>query len=176
MIPDRYDGQGIVDKIKAVGVAIGAEGKAADFASKVSADLEDAEQLTAGIEQRKRVLFILSLQGGKIMASGAHTAANGIIHMAGAENAIEGFDGYRPLNDEAVISARPDVVMMMNRGDGSEIPDDEIFAHPAIAATPAGQDRRIVRMDGLYLLGFGPRTAEAVRDLARSLYGDGVSN
>lgn len=176
MIPDRYDGQGIVDKIRAVGAAMGAKHKAEDFAGKVSADLEDAARLTAGIEDRKRVLFILSLQGGKIMASGAHTAANGIIRMAGAVNAIEGFDGYRPLNDEAIISAQPDVVMMMSRGDGSEIPDAEIFAHPAIAATPAGRDRRIVRMDGLYLLGFGPRTAEAVRDLARSLYGDGVSN
>ena len=31
-------------------------------------------------------------------------------------------------------------------------------------------------MNGLYLLGFGPRTASAVRDLARSLYGDDMAD
>jgi len=29
-----------------------------------------------------------------------------------------------------------------------------------------------VRMDGLYLLGFGPRTADAVTDLHAALYAD----
>ena len=30
-------------------------------------------------------------------------------------------------------------------------------------------------MDGAYLLGFGPRTADAVRELAVALYGDQIS-
>jgi iron complex transport system substrate-binding protein len=34
----------------------------------------------------------------------------------------------------------------------------------------------VVAMDGLYLLGFGPRTAQAARDLAADLYGDGAGN
>jgi len=33
-----------------------------------------------------------------------------------------------------------------------------------------------VKMDGGYLLGFGPRTADAVRDLARAFYGDAIVN
>jgi iron complex transport system substrate-binding protein len=31
-------------------------------------------------------------------------------------------------------------------------------------------------MDGAYLLGFGPRTAAAVRDLSEALYGAGASD
>jgi iron complex transport system substrate-binding protein len=31
-------------------------------------------------------------------------------------------------------------------------------------------------MDGAYLLGFGPRTAEAIHDLAKSLYGDELAD
>ena len=31
-------------------------------------------------------------------------------------------------------------------------------------------------MDGAYLLGFGPRTADAVHDLAVALYGDEISD
>ena len=45
-----------------------------------------------------------------------------------------------------------------------------VFAHPAFAATPAAAQRAFVSMEGLYLLGFGPRTARAARDLALALY------
>ena len=47
--------------------------------------------------------------------------------------------------------------------------DDDLFAHPAIAGTPAAQTHSVVRMDGLLLLGFGPRVGEAVRTLAGEL-------
>src|SRR5690606_25166013 len=132
-----------------------------------------AEKATASIGTRKRVLFLLSAQGGKLLASGSDTAADGVIRLAGAVNAIEGYEGYKPITDEAVITAAPDVILMMDRGDSPD-PSAEIFANPAIASTPAGQAKRLVRMDAAYLLGFGPRTAAAVRDLATELYGDQV--
>ena len=53
---------------------------------------------------------------------------------------------------------------MMDRGGDHAGTEAELFAHPAIASTPAGQAQKLIRMDGGYLLGFGPRTAGAVRD------------
>ena len=44
-------------------------------------------------------------------------------------------------------------------------------ANPAIALTPAGQNGAIYRLEGAYLLGFGPRTAAAATDVANLLYG-----
>jgi iron complex transport system substrate-binding protein len=38
--------------------------------------------------------------------------------------------------------------------------------------TPAAERKAFVSMDGLYLLGFGPRTARAARELAAHLYPD----
>ncbi len=176
VIPERFDSQGIVDKINAVGNAIGEPQKAQAFAARVAGDLEAARMLTADVVDRKKVLFILSLQGGKVLASGTGSAANGIIELAGGQNAITGFAGYKQLTDEAVIEAQPDVVLMMDREGNLGIGEDEVLSHPAIAATPAGVNRQVIRMDGLYLLGFGPRTAAAVRDLAVRLYGDELSN
>lgn len=173
-VPDGFDHKGILDKIAVVGKAIGADAEAASLAAAVDRDLAEAETLTASIAERKRVLFILSFQDGKIMGSGADTAANGIIGLAGGVNAIEGFSGYRQLSDEAVITAQPDLVLMMDRGGDHAIDAAQLFAHPAIASTPAGEAKRLVKMDGAYLLGFGPRTANAVRDLAVALYGDAV--
>ncbi len=173
-VPETYDHAGILEKIRVVGKAFGADEKAAELAAAVDADLAAAEKLTAGIPEKKRVLFILSMQGGKILAAGADSAASGIIELAGAVNAVDGFSGYKQLSDEAAILAKPDVILMMDRGAATALADADLFAHPAIAPTPAGQAKRIVRMDGGYLLGFGPRTAGAIRDLAAALYGDQI--
>ena len=173
-VPERFDHQGILDKIRVVGKALSVEDKAAALEAKVDADLKAAEALTATIpaDKRKRVLFILSMQGGKMLASGSGTAADGIIALAGAVNAVQGYQGYKQLTEEAILEARPDLILMMDRAGDHAAADADILAHPAMAATPAGQAKAIVRMDGAYLLGFGPRTAGAVRDLAARLYGD----
>ena len=104
------------------------------------------------------------------MAAGSHTAADGILKLAGAVNATGSFHGYKPLNDEAVIEAKPDVILMMMHG-GPGVADEELLVNPAIALTPAGKDRKIIRMSSLTLLGFGPRTADAIRNLSQKLYG-----
>lgn len=169
-VPERYDHEGILEKIRIVGKALGADAKAAALAAEIDAKLKAAEKQTSAIKDRKRVLFVLSMRGGKILASGGDTAADGIIRLSGGVNAIDGFSGYKQLSDEAVITARPDVILMMNNA-GPGVSDDELFANPSIRSTPAGAARKVVRMDGGYLLGFGPRTADVIRDLAASLYG-----
>lgn len=175
-VPESFDREGIVAKIKTVGHALGVDDKAAALAAQVDSDLAAAETATANIEPRKRVLFVLSMQGGRILASGSGTAADGILRMAGAVNAVEGFEGYKQLTDEAVYNARPDVVLMMDRGGDHGAADEELFAHPAMAGTPAAQNRAAIRMDGSWLLGFGPRTASAVRELSSRLYGAAIGD
>lgn len=175
-IPDAYTHEGIIEKIELVGHALGVDDKAKTLAASVGADLAKTETLISGIKEKKRVLFILSFQDGKILGAGEHTAASGILALAGADNAVAGFPGYKQLTDEAVLEAKPDFILMMNRpgaGDHAAV-DAQLLAHPAIASTPAGQNKAIVRMDGAYLLGFGPRTAAAARDLAAVLYGSSL--
>ena len=175
-VPEGFSHKGIIDKVRVVGKALDVEAKAKTLAKQVDAQLSEAEALTKDIpaDQRKRVLFILSLQGGKILASGSNTAADGIIAMAGGVNAVEGYSGYKQLTDEAAITAKPDIILMMDREGELAIDDSQLYGHPAIASTPAGQAKKVIRMDGAYLLGFGPRTAAAVKDLATALYGDAV--
>jgi iron complex transport system substrate-binding protein len=174
-VPESYDHDGILERIRVVGKALGVEDKAAALVAETDGRLKAVEKRTAGIEKRKRVLFILSMQGGKILAAGKDTAANGIIRLAGAVNAIDGFYGYKQLSDEAVVTAAPDVVLMMDHA-GPAVPDETLFANAAIGQTPAGAARKVIRMDGGYLLGFGPRTAGAIGELAEALYGGKVAD
>lgn len=174
-VPETYDHDGILERIRVVGKALGVEDRAAALAEDTDARLKAAEARTANIERRKRVLFVLSMQGGKILAAGADTAADGIVRLAGAVNAIDGFTGYKQLSDEAVVTAAPDVILMMDHA-GPAVSDETLFANAAIDQTPAGAARKVIRMDGGYLLGFGPRTADAIGDLAVALYGDAAAN
>ncbi|MGR3372676.1 heme/hemin ABC transporter substrate-binding protein [Pseudooceanicola nanhaiensis] len=167
-VPGGFTRAAIGAKIRAVGAALGVPDKAEALAAQVAADLDAALD---GVEAGgKRVLFILSMQGGRVMASGRDTAADGIIRLAGAENAVTAFSGYKPMTDEAVTQAAPDVILMMDREGDHAAADAQLLAHPAISTTPAARDRAIVRMDGMFLLGFSVRTPEAVRALAESLH------
>lgn len=172
-VPETYDRDGILLKIRAVGDFLGVPEKAAVLSGQVKADLDAAvaDAAKRPESERKRVIFILSTQGGKIMASGTGTAADGIIALSGAVNATGTFQGYKPLADEAIIEAKPDVVLMMTRSGGHAASDDELFGHPALSLTPAAKTRTVIRMDGLHMLGFGPRTASTVRELNAAIYG-----
>ena len=170
-VPEGYSHEGILVKVRAVGQALGVEEKAEELAADIDTSLKAAEARTANVTERKRVLFVLSTEGGKIQASGTDTAANGIIKLAGGINAVDQYSGYKALTEEAIIDAAPDVILMMDRGGDHGATDSELINHPAIALTEAGKKHAIIRLEGSYLLGFGPRTASAVGDLVDALYG-----
>ncbi|CAN7726096.1 ABC transporter substrate-binding protein [Phyllobacterium sp. LjRoot231] len=173
-IPENYTAASVSEKIRIVGKALGVDAKAETLSAEVEKNLAAAQAETKDIKVRKRVLFVLSAAGGKIMAAGTRTAANGIIELAGADNVVTEYSGYKTITDEAILTAKPDVILVMDGGGPRTTTDADLLANRAIAATPAGQSKTIVRMGGQYLLGFGPRTAKAVHDLAKAFYGTEV--
>ncbi|GGF01395.1 ABC transporter substrate-binding protein [Stappia taiwanensis] len=168
-VPERFDAAGISEKVRLVSAALGVPEKGAELVRRIEAELQAATAEAAARGRDARVLFILSLSGGRILAAGDETAAAGVIRLAGARNAIEGLSGYKQISDEAAMAAAPDVILMISRSGDHQTGEAEVLAHPGIARTPAGVHRRLIRMDGLYLLGFGPRTAAAVGDLSAAL-------
>lgn len=165
ILPEARDPTGVVAKVEVVAEALHLQEAGRSLAADVAAALGAAERAAADMKARPRVLFILSLQGGRVMAAGTGNAADAMISLAGGRNAITGFSGYKTLTDEAVIGAAPDVILMMDRGGDHGAALDDILGHPALALTPAAARRQVVRMNGLYLLGFGPRTGAAALEL-----------
>lgn len=167
-VPDHFTAAGILDKIRLVAAAVGepARGDCLAAAVKQEFDALAAQPRPAG--RPPRILFVLSFVNDRAMVGGRDTAADGIIRMAGAENAMPDLAGYKLVGDEAIIAARPDMVLMMERP-GQTVSPEAVLTRPAFAMTPAGITRTLVSMNGQYLLGFGPRTALAVRDLAERI-------
>lgn len=185
-LPEPRDAAGIVARIEAAGAALGREAEAEQVAAQTRADLDAVAQVVArDARPRPRVLFVLSMQGGRVMAAGKDTSADVMIGLAGGQNAAAGLSGWKPMTDEAILSAAPDVVVMMRRGDseadkaaGFDEPDrmrEQVLGHPAIAATPAGRNGAFVVMPGLYLLGLGPRAGKAAMELHAAIHGDAAA-
>jgi iron complex transport system substrate-binding protein len=170
VIPTPPKADKIGQKIRDVGAAVGLSDKAEALAKKTEDGLKavaaDVTKISGG---KKKVLFVLSISNGRLMAGGADTEAGAIIEMAGGVNAAPTINGYKPLSDEAVIASAPDVILSMSRGDHSITPE-QMFALPSMQTTPAAANKALVSMDGLVLLGFGPRTPEAARALAAKIY------
>ncbi|MEM9255171.1 MAG: ABC transporter substrate-binding protein [Pseudomonadota bacterium] len=173
-IPDGYNAEAVAEKIQSVGKALGVSDEATALAAEVQDEIHAATQSAAdaaALAGRKRVMFVLSTQGGKVMAAGQNTAADAIISMAAADNAVQGIQGYKPLTDEAITAAAPDVILIMETTRDHQV-EGTLKDIPAVRTTPAGKQDAIVKMDGLLLLGFGPRTGQAIAELSSALYGD----
>lgn len=175
LVEDKFTSEAVVTAVETVGEALGAEGKAAILAAEINADLARLAAQLETLTQRKRVMFVLSLDGGRLNVSGRGTGANGIIELAGGINVMaDAFEGYKLVNSEAVIKAAPDVIIMMDgRGDHAGR-KEEVLAIPSVALTPAGRNGDFMTIPGA-ALGFGPRTAQFARDLNAALYGNNES-
>ena len=102
--------------------------------------------------------------------AGRRTAADSIIALAGGRNAVEGYEGYKPLTAEAAAGAAPDVILVTSRGLETSGGVDELLKQPGLSLTPAGKARRVIAMDDLLLLGFGPRLGQAAKELCDQLH------
>ncbi|MBR0814005.1 MULTISPECIES: heme/hemin ABC transporter substrate-binding protein [Bradyrhizobium] len=169
LVPETFTEDGLIEKIKLVGHAMGVDARAECLSAAVGADLAQLRRLRAKVTRPVRVMFVMSLQNGRAMVAGRKTAADEIIQLAGAANAVDDFDGYKIIGDEAIAAARPEFALSIERGKDS-LQADAIYAHPGFALTPVAANKSFITMDGLYLLGFGPRTAAAARDLSVRLY------
>lgn len=159
---------GAIEKIRGVAKILEAEEKGEAIVAALESDLDAAARAAAAMPRKPRVLFVLSHQGDRLLAAGAQTAAAAMIDLAGGVNALSGFNGYKPVSAEAVLEADPEVVVTMRTGQ-HQLSADVLFANAALRDSRAAKAGRLVSIDGLYLLGFGPRLGKAMRELAEAI-------
>lgn len=172
IVPDDHSMEGVARKVETVAALLGCEDEGAALAATIRAEAAALAEAVAAAPSRPRVLFLLAIGQGAPMGGGANTSADGIIALAGGSNAAAGMEGYKPLSAEAAIAAQPEVILMAAASVEALGGREAVLALPQVAHTEAGRNGRLVVMDGLLLLGFGPRTAEAARMLAAELHGE----
>ncbi len=168
-VPDDHTPEGVSAKIRFIASLVGAASAGEALAKSVEQDFASLSRDRAKIGKPARTIFVLAVQNGRATVAGAHTSADAVLKLAGAENAAGGIEGYKPLLEEAATELAPDAIVTM-RHSSATFASDEIFSVKGLAASPAGRNKHVVEMDGLYLLSFGPRSARAARDLMAALY------
>lgn len=167
VVPDAPGGEGVVRKIAAVADALGLEG--GSLAASFAADWQALDAPLAALPPM-RALFVLSVARGAPLVSGEGTHADAMLRAAGAANVVRGFTGYRPLSAEAAAGLAPEAIVMMEHALAEGGGVEAVLRIPALAVAPAAAARRVVALEGSYMLGFGPRAAHARRDLAALLH------
>ena len=170
LLPDNNDVQAARDLITTLGAVFGRETEAADLLATLDAEVAAAEALVARATSAPRVLFILQPPEAPMLGAGAITAAGSMIELAGGTNVYPGFPGYIPMTPEGIVESDPDVILTTTGSIERLGGYDAFLEQPGISQTAAVQDDRVVAMEDLYLMGFGPRTGRAIADLARLLH------
>lgn len=170
VIADEPSPEGVATKIERVAGILGLPERGAAVAGDVLARFEALERSLADVATKPKVMLLLAVGRGAPMTAGDDTAADAIIELSHGVNAASGFTGYKPLSPEAMVETAPDVFLVTDRTLDLVGGEQALLKRPEVAATPAARESRVVAMDGLLLLGFGPRTPKAIAQLARALH------
>ena len=156
-------------KIRTIGTAIGIPQRAEALALEVEQAIELAKPTpdSDGEAIELKVLFVYLRRGGIQLVSGAGREAETIITASGGVDAgaAIGIEGWQPLSPEALLSINPDVYLVMQLGYDAVGGVEGMLAIPGMAETEAGKHSRVIVMEDILLLGFGPRMAETIVQL-----------
>ena len=139
---------------------------------RVTAQIAKVAPADSGDKLRMVFLYVRG-QSGIYYMFGEGSGADSLIDAIGGYDVADeiGWDGMKPLTDEGLVAAQPDLVLMMSAGLESAGGVDGLLERlPALANTPAGQHRRFVTMEDSQILGFGPITASVLDALAVAAY------
>jgi iron complex transport system substrate-binding protein len=168
-LPEARDEATVLANIRRIATLAGVPERGEELARAVAADFAALAQIRAGITKPRSAVFVLSASGAAPVVGGAGTGAQAMFELAGVTNAMAALHGYKPAVGEAVLGADPFAIVLM-KDQNHALSDDAVKAMPAFAGTSAMEAGRFYRMDGGYLLSFGPRTPQAARDLAALIY------
>ncbi|MEM9233461.1 MAG: ABC transporter substrate-binding protein [Pseudomonadota bacterium] len=168
MEPD-YTVDGIIEKVTTVASAVGEEEAGEVLSARIAGEWAEAQDAITALGISPKVLFFAALRDGAPRAAGTYTAADGVIRMLGGVNVFSDFSGFKPLSLEAAVAADPDIILIMDHHAERVGGIDSVDDHPALRLTTAAKEGRIVMVDQVTVMQFGPRMPNAVREVAERI-------
>ena len=169
-IDDRPSVEGAIFKIQKIAKTIGKTRQSKRIINRIKKKAIQIKKRVAKKKAHPKILFIYARGIRTVMVGGAHSSADSMIVLTGGKNAASAIRGFKPIDPEWVIKASPDIVLMLDRGVQSLGGPKGVWSLPGVALTPAGKNKRLIQMDDLLLLGFGPRLGEALEQLHKKVH------
>ena len=169
IIPEEHNVEGILNKIECISSVIGIDSEPI-INSTVIPKITKLNQLTQDSKKQK-IIYILGMQSGSPLVAGNNTSGDGLIKISGGVNPFSTFEGWKPVGTESIIEASPDLIIISERGLKGFGTMEDLRMHPALYLTPASQNNKIISIDGMASLGFGPRTIDSAIKVSETLNG-----
>jgi iron complex transport system substrate-binding protein len=159
-IAQYEDGRDYIAGIRRIGELVGKPQQATQLADSWQAAMHPARQTG--------VRYLLSYDGRQV--AGRNTAADTLIRAAGGINAAANIDGFKQLNREAWLAAKPDVVIVAGHNKPVYGGLTALKARTEVAASPAGKSGKVFELPANQFLRLGtdsPANAHRLTELAR---------
>ncbi|MEN7342135.1 MAG: ABC transporter substrate-binding protein [Pseudomonadota bacterium] len=169
IVEEAHDAAGIVEKVRCVGQVMGLQDLAEAYIAEALMPAVAALESTASSSEPITGVVLLGVRDGLLIAAGADTSGDGLLQMMAAENALAAVNGWKPVSVESMLAADPEFLVIPQRGLDAAGGVDGLVDHPTLKFTRAAREGRIYAMDGMAMLGFGPRTLDAAARLSQEV-------
>lgn len=161
LLEDEYNLTTPIKRVLEVGKLLQKQKEATILAKQIEKEIQALQIKKTNV----KVLFLYSRNPSSIFISGRDTAAHAMIELSGAKNAVTEFSDYKPLTNEALVKANPDIILMPEKSAEGFGGVNAIWQMNGIEFTRAGKENNIILVDDLLLLGFGPRLPQVLKTL-----------
>ncbi|WP_443218075.1 heme/hemin ABC transporter substrate-binding protein [Pseudomonas sp. MIL19] len=174
MLSSKADLSSLQSSLQRIGTLLG-EPQRADQAFAVYQQRlqQQADWLVTAQRQQAPpgVLLLLGHAGASPMAGGKDTSADWLIERAGGRN-LASHSGFKALSTEALLALDPEVVIIADRSlSGAAAREALLQQNPALAATRAARNQRLLMLDPTLLVGgLGPRLPDGLAALSAAFY------
>lgn len=162
------------DNLQRLGSLLGAEQKAAELTAGYHQQLGALQARVKKAQASQKapgVVLLVGHAGAKPLIAGLGTSGDWLLRQAGARNLAD-HPGYKNFSVEALAALDPDVLVFSDRSlDGEQALQALLKENPALAASRAVREKRLVALDPTLLVGgLGPRLPVTLNALAEAFY------
>ncbi|MEO9328756.1 heme/hemin ABC transporter substrate-binding protein [Gordonia aurantiaca] len=159
--------------MRSVAQALGVPDAGEKLVARTNAQIDAARELVPDPSGDPTMAFLYIRGSNLLLLAGPGSGVDDLIAELGGKDAGAEADltgAFTVVTAEAMISADPDVIIVMTQGAATVGGPDGVLRLPGIAETEAGRHRRIVQMDETKILAFGPDVGLVLAALAKAIY------
>ncbi len=169
-IEERQSAMGIVEKFECIAKILNVPTSESEYLKEnLLAYATNLKEIRSVGTKRPRVALILSFIDGSPILAGNATSGDGVLKMIGATNVFSDIDGWKPATRESLLAKNPDYIVITERGLKAQGGMVGLEKNPVLRLTSAVKEKNVYALDGMALLGFGPRTLETAISLSEKL-------
>lgn len=174
LFSSRADLDAVQGNLKHLGELLGktelAEQRFTDYRQQLD-DLKAKIKAAQASAEAPGVILLVGHAGAKPMIAGTGTAGDWLVQQAGGRNLATN-EGYKNFSAETLAALNPQVVVFADRAlTGDAALQALLKENPALAASRAVREKRLVDLDPTLLVGgLGPRLPTSLQALAAAFY------